>query len=328
MDEEGYYVREQILSPHQFGIPQIRQRIFIVALRKENVQNYEKFKFPEITNEDYNVDSLKCSDLSHREEKLYAITDEQRRIFKHWNILTKAVLSENKKFPSPTWAMEFDREYELEGKFPLNKRTQQELFEELSKEQLVVDENLSKEELIAYYPPYIRTINRSIPKWKKRFIQNNRNFWKENKNLVPKNWLAKTRTFEDTYQKLEWHVGKEAKTEEDYDILKWMIHLRPSGIRVSKLNHIPALVAISQIPIIGPWGRRITPREAANAQSFNPNFKLHEHIAVSYKQLGNSVNVDIVRLIFMEILKLNIKPKSNNKHIFDLEKQKHADFIQ
>ena len=224
--------------------------------------------------------------------------------------------------------MEFDREYELEGKFPLNKRTQQELFEELSKEQLVVDENLSKEELIAYYPPYIRTINRSIPKWKKRFIQNNRNFWKENKNLVPKNWLAKTRTFEDTYQKLEWHVGKEAKTEEDYDILKWMIHLRPSGIRVSKLNHIPALVAISQIPIIGPWGRRITPREAANAQSFNPNFKLHEHIAVSYKQLGNSVNVDIVRLIFMEILKLNIKPKSNNKHIFDLEKQKHADFIQ
>jgi len=328
LDEEGYYVREQILSPHQFGIPQIRQRIFIVALRKENVQDYEKFKFPEITNQDYNIDSIKCSDLSSGEEKLYAITNKQKRIFKHWNILIKAVLSKNKKFPAPTWAMEFDREYELDGKFPLTERTQQELFDELSKEQLVVEENLSKEELIAYYPPYIRTIKGSIPKWKRRFIKNNRKFWKENKNLVPKDWLAKTRSFEDTYQKLEWHVGKNAKTVNDYDIFKWMIHLRPSGIRVSKLNHIPALVAISQIPIIGPWGRKLTPREAANAQSFNHDFKLDENISVSYKQLGNSVNVDLVRLIFMEILKLNIKTRFNNTHSSQLKKQSHVDFIQ
>ena len=60
-------------------------------------------------------------------------------------------------------------------------------------------------------------------------------------------------------------------------------------------------MAIAQIPIIGPWKRRITPREAANAQSFSDGFLLHKKDSVAYKQLGNSVNVEVVRRIMQKI---------------------------
>ena len=110
--------------------------------------------------------------------------------------------------------------------------------------------------------------------------------------------------------------------------MKWMIHLRPSGIRVSKLDHIPALVAIAQIPIIGPWGRRITPREAANAQSFNADFKLHQTDSVAYKQLGNSVNVDVVRAIIKEIMKLGINEEKIDTPDVKLVMEKHIDFTE
>ena len=81
-----------------------------------------------------------------------------------------------------------------------------------------------------------------MPKWKMQFIKRNRNFWKENRLTIGENWLDKTRSFEETFQKFEWHVGKEA----DRDVLSHMIHTRPSGIRVSRMNRIPALVAMAR----------------------------------------------------------------------------------
>lgn len=328
LDSEGYAVKEAILSPHQFGIPQTRERIFIVALNKKLVPNYFDFKFPEPTGDSYTVENLKEKTLTSSEEEKYRITDEQKKVFSHWSKLIKPVLSNGKKLPSPTWSMEFGRTYSLDGIFPLENRTNKELYDELRNDNLIVNENMSKEELISLYPPYIRSVKQKIPSWKKRFILNNRNFWDENKSLPPKNWLKKTRAFKSTYQKLEWHVGKAAKNNEDFDIMKWMIHLRPSGIRVSKLDHIPALVAISQIPIIGPWGRRLTPREAANAQSFHPEYKLSESDSIAYKQLGNSVNVDVVRRILSEILKLEINLAENSISNKKPKVTKHIDFIQ
>jgi len=328
LDSEGYDVKECILSPHQFGIPQIRQRIFIVALHKGKVSNYYDFKFPEPTGEAYTVESLRENLHGGDGEENYKITEEQMVVFAHWSKLVKAVLSNEKKLPSPTWSMEFGRTYSLDGKFPLTNRTNKELCDELRKDNKKVTEGMPKEDLIALYPPYIRSVKQSIPSWKKRFIENNRNFWNENRGLAPKNWLKKTRTFKNTYQKLEWHVGDAVKDSDDYDIMKWMIHLRPSGIRVSKLDHIPSLVAISQIPIIGPWGRKLTPREAANAQSFDPEYKLSKTDSIAYKQLGNSVNVDVVRRILSEILKLNISPTDDIVSGDKTVKVKHEDFVQ
>ena len=328
LHNKGYDVKEYFYSPHDFGIPQIRERIFIIGLHKKKVRNYETFSPPEKQKLSYSVEQLKDNNFKDSDFDKYAVTKEQKKIFDHWSKLVKAVLSNGKKFPSPTWSMEFGRSYSLDGKFPLYNRTNKELVDELKSEGIKASIRAAKEDLIKLYPAYIRNLKGPIPEWKRKFIENNRRFWKENSNLVSKGWLKKTRTLHETYQKLEWHVGKDAKSEDDYDIMKWMIHLRPSGIRVSKLDHIPALVAIAQIPIIGPWGRRITPREAANAQSFNADFKLHQTDSVAYKQLGNSVNVDVVRAIIKEIMKLGINEEEIDTPDVKLVMEKHIDFTE
>ena len=74
-----------------------------------------------------------------------------------------------------------------------------------------------------------------------------------------------------------------------------LIHFRPSGIRVKRPTYVPALVAITQTTIIGPYRRRITPAEAAKLQGIDDNFSFGDQSDVlSYKQLGNGVAVGAV----------------------------------
>jgi DNA (cytosine-5)-methyltransferase 1 len=58
---------------------------------------------------------------------------------------------------------------------------------------------------------------------------------------------------------------------------------------------VPALVAITQTTIIGPYRRRITPTEAAKLQGIGEGFSFgNQSDVLSYKQLGNGVAVGAV----------------------------------
>ena len=103
----------------------------------------------------------------------------------------------------------------------------------------------------------------------------------------------------EIYAKLEWQVGKVKK---DDSIFNYFIQIRQSGVRVKKAQYFPTLVAISQIPIYGKQKRYITPRECARLQSFPDSFKIHENDKKSYKQFGNSVNVDNVKTVIESTL--------------------------
>ena len=56
------------------------------------------------------------------------------------------------------------------------------------------------------------------------------------------------------------------------------------------------------MPIYGNEKRYITPRECARLQSFPETFKLSKDDKKSYKQLGNSVNVDNVFTVISSTL--------------------------
>ena len=74
-----------------------------------------------------------------------------------------------------------------------------------------------------------------------------------------------------------------------------LIHFRPSGIRVKRATYVPALVAITQTTIIGPYKRRITPVEAARLQGMPETFSFGDQSdTLSYKQLGNGVAVGAI----------------------------------
>jgi len=291
LDEANYYCHDGILSPHQFGIPHHRPRYFIVGIHR-SVNGYREFRFPDKL--DLKCDALSLYDGSDDND----LSEDLQRVLDHWTVFMES-LPEGVTPPSPTWSMEFGRNYPLEGINPLSRRstTRARLCEILESEGIFANPNWPKKEIIALFPPYIRKMKEAMPKWKRRFIQKNRKFWDEYGSELPEGWLEETRELDETFQKFEWHVGADAER----DVMAHMIHVRPSGIRVSRLNRIPALVAIAQIPIIGPWRRRLTVREAATAQSFKDDFKLHEKDSVSFKQLGNSVNVEVVKRVMLGI---------------------------
>ncbi|MFI2366686.1 DNA (cytosine-5-)-methyltransferase [Promicromonospora sp. NPDC019610] len=102
-------------------------------------------------------------------------------------------------------------------------------------------------------------------------------------------WLEITRSFPESRQKLEWQAQQASSIRE------CVISMRPSGLRVKRLTHLPALVAISQTPIIGPLRRRLTIQEGALLQGLPSEFSwAGQKEAATWKQLGNGVNSGIV----------------------------------
>ena len=140
----------------------------------------------------------------------------------------------------------------------------------------------------------------NLPKWKQNFIIKNRQLYKDNKEFID-NWLNKYNHLQDlapSRRKFEWQAG-----DSERDIWKLIFQFRPSGLRVKVGNHFPALVAITQTSILGKRKRKLTPRETARLQSFPDDFKLHPVDSVAYKQLGNAVNVEVIKFLAEKILK-------------------------
>lgn len=132
-----------------------------------------------------------------------------------------------------------------------------------------------------------------VPSWKADFLRKNWSLYDALRERSDPAWLArwlrKTRTFPESRQKLEWQA------QDASGMWECVISLRPSGLRVKRMTHLPALVAITQTPILGPLRRRLSVREATRLQGLADSFCFGEQRdALSYKQLGNGVNTGVV----------------------------------
>lgn len=133
--------------------------------------------------------------------------------------------------------------------------------------------------------------------WRQKYIQDMRVIYANNKVFID-SWSKKWRvhSWKKRDKKLEWQAGSD-----NFDFKKSFIQLRQSGIRCRTKKMFPSLVAMVQIPILYDLKckkfRYITPREAANIQSFPKEFKLAHSDFFAYKQFGNAVNVKVVKLI-------------------------------
>ncbi|HET7385094.1 MAG TPA: DNA (cytosine-5-)-methyltransferase [Nocardioidaceae bacterium] len=146
-----------------------------------------------------------------------------------------------------------------------------------------------------------------MPDWKQRFIEQNRDFYLEHRDVIDA-WRSRKRDvplsdFPPSRRKLEWQAGSAER-----DLWKHLTQLRPSGIRVKRATYAPALVAMSQTPIFGPRRRRLTPLETAKLQGFDPDtFSFADQPdSASYKQMGNAVNVGVVRYVFRAFVEQNV----------------------
>jgi DNA (cytosine-5)-methyltransferase 1 len=152
------------------------------------------------------------------------------------------------------------------------------------------------------------------PRWKQRFIEQNREWAILLWSSVDPNWLRKwLDTLYDvikvpSYQKLEWNCKGE-----ELDIWMHILQFRPSGLRVKRLSHVPALVAMTttQIPIVprmngneslsgsvpGSFGRHLVPTEALQLQGFPSNWSLPPNRERVFTCFGNAVHVGVVHQI-------------------------------
>lgn len=134
-----------------------------------------------------------------------------------------------------------------------------------------------------------------FPEWKAKFILKNVSLYQRNQKFIDE-WLAKNSNldgFIKTHRKMEWQAGKSHD-----DIFDCLIQFRPSGVRVKKADKFSTLVAMNHQQIIGKLRRKISIDESKLLQSFPKNYILNPLPSVALKQLGNSVNVKVVEIIF------------------------------
>lgn len=110
-----YFVAEPaILSPHQFGIPQHRRRIYIVC-EDAAKGHLEHFHFPKPTNAPCDINEI----LTPEARDYLPIKAETRHQLAVWQEFINQLVSHGGTLPAfPIWAMEFGANYEYESIAP------------------------------------------------------------------------------------------------------------------------------------------------------------------------------------------------------------------
>lgn len=281
----NFYITEEpiILSPSDFGIPQIRERVFILGIRKD-IRNEDILTNGYIHINDLKLNKFykKCkmgsawSILEENVDDKYIIPKEQELMISAWDEFR--IGAKLKTVGFPIWLDSFG------------------LGED--------DSNLV----------YLKQGYDDMPRWKQNYLRHNRELYLINRSFIDR-WVKKYDMTDRKkgYRKFEWNCGEDVT-----DIKKSLIQIRQSGIRVKRPTYYPSLVAMVNTPII--WDenkqhyRKITPREAANLQSFHGKFKFLGSDQTIYRQLGNSVNVRILKILGKNLFALANKGWDGEKN--------------
>jgi len=285
----GYEVDWRLLSPHQFGVPQIRERAFIVGARA----GLREFEWP--STKDKSESSI-LDILDENPPDAVPLSKTAIARLRAWQKFLN-LFPKDEQLPSfPIWTMEFMATYPYEKHTPYASSMRK-----LARYRGAYGEPLrevSPVERLAALPSYARTQECEFPDWKIKFIRQNREFYESHKKWLAR-WLPSVEGFPPSFQKFEWNCKGEKRRIWDF-----IIQFRPSGIRVKRPVTAPSLVAmtISQVPIIGWEKRFLTPREAARLQSMDHLRVLPQVPSRAYKALGNAVNVEVVKHLASALL--------------------------
>jgi len=239
----GYNLKVVTLSPHMFGIPQTRERVYFMGVRND-VGQATLPPDPVVTPARILLDTVDAK---------YGIAAELKCVFAAWDEMIPILRTGTQCSP-------------------------------------IILDYFTEEE------------TEDMQAWKKGYIRKNKAVYEAHRNAWDA-WMLKHAAVlnkKAVYRKLEWQAGP--MKEGDTVLRDHFIQLRQSGIRIKNATTYPTLVAIVQTSIVGSEERYLTPRECARLQSFPDNHLLPEKDRISYKQLGNSVNVNVVEHVARHML--------------------------
>ena len=247
----GYNIIEEpvIFSPHYIGIPQHRERVYIMCVRND-IGTVDSFVFNAENAPQCSIDTILSKDSEIENIERYRLSDDILQLIDIWQEFITNIKCE--KLPS----------------FP------------------VCAEYLE--------PELDKSVFKDCYEWKVDVINKNRKLYEENSEFID-GWLGRARkcpAFFGAKARMEWQAGDTATP----NIWDNIIQFRPSGMRVKVGTYFPALVAITQTSIVPRIKRKLTVRECCRLQSFPDSFIPDEREAQAYKQLGNSVNVEVTKL--------------------------------
>ena len=263
--ELGYILTEEplLMSPNYLGVPQLRERVFILGVHESQLDHIN----PNLIYEKDGNKFLNIKKISRKEAPATSI----------YSVLDDLNEEESKSFAIT--------EYEN-----LTLTAWDEFHKNISPKVLGFP---------VWTFEFGETYDYSeFPKWKQDYIRKNRKLYIDNKKFIDK-WMKKYNVngFKLRDKKFEWQAGESVDS-----VWETSIQLRQSGIRCKKPDYFPTLVAMVQIPIIGKYKRRMTPREVARLQSFPDTFVYNKDLHQAYKQFGNSANVDIIKYLANQLL--------------------------
>jgi len=269
-----------ILSPSDFGFPQIRERVYILGIKKGNCSP-QILRKGYIEPDDLNLAKYKkkckigdaLSILEDNVPTSYQITAEQTDMINAWDEFR--INTGIQIIGFPLWINCFG---------------------------VSIADTEELKQAVDYD---------SMPDWKKRFVDKNREFYLAHQAFIDP-WIVRHDMLNriKLYQKFEWNCGTDVTNMHD-----GIIQIRQSGIRVKRTTYFPSLVAIVNTPII--WDdtmqayRHITPREAANLQNFDQRYKFSGTDKQIYQQLGNSINVRILKILCKNLFELRKNENDN-----------------
>lgn len=292
----GYHIDAQKYSPHNFGVPQIRERVYIVG----SLQPLISFKWPERSDSETSIESV----LDKNPVDAKMLSPQVRECLDVWSEFLKAC-PEGLKLPSfPLWSMEWGATYPYETETPYARKLlhgAEGLAEFSGSHGLSLRHKSTLEEQWAALPSYARAEQLVFPKWKQNFIRQNRDFYAENCDWIDP-WLPKILKFPSSLQKLEWNIQGGHQ-----DLWEYVIQFRASGVRIKRRNTAPSLIAMTdtQVPIIAWEERYMTPKECARLQSMQSLKRLPSSPAQAFQALGNAVNTDVVERVASALLRSN-----------------------
>ena len=281
LKEQGFIITEEpiIESPHHFGVPQVRERVFILGVRKDAFDGRKTLPKGYLSRDILNIDEQldNCPEdgnclpevVDKNVDSKYFVSEEVEKLLEAWEEFRANV----KGLCSPFW---------------LHKAG----IGIYNREDYYNDSEIGYQEM---------------PDWKKTMVMRSRVMYENNYKFID-GWIKKHNMENKILiqQKFEWNCGKDCDS-----IKEGIIQIRQSGVRVKRPNYFPSLVAMNNTPII--WDaevkkyRYFTPKESAKLQSFKDDYMFSDSDVVTYRQLGNSVNVKLVRMFAEALFKFGKK---------------------